>query len=172
MSTSAIGRLGIGRLGIGRLGGLFSRKQGAAIAAAEAAALRSDRFRLEREGDWRRLEHIVSRIEAGRIGALSDEDLVALPALYRMMVSSLSVARETTLDAATLGYLEGLAQRAWFVVHGPELGFRGWFRRFFGGGWGAAGTGSFRAEAGLQPPAGHGCHGQRAAGPDGGGVGF
>jgi uncharacterized membrane protein SpoIIM required for sporulation len=142
MSTSAFGRLGIGRLGIGRLGetlgGLFSRKQGAAIAAAEAAALRSDRFRLEREGDWRRLEHIVSRIEAGRIGGLSDEDLVALPALYRMMVSSLSVARETTLDAATLGYLEGLAQRAWFVVHGPELGFRGWFRRFFGGGWSAA----------------------------------
>lgn len=131
MST-AVSRFG------GTLGGLFSRKQGAAIAAAEVASLRSDRFRQEREGDWRRLEHIVRRIEAGRIRGLSDDDLVALPALYRMLVSSLSVARETTLDAATLRYLEGLAQRAWFVVHGPELGFRGWFRRFFGGGWSAA----------------------------------
>lgn len=120
------------------LSGLFSRRQEAAIAAAEVAALRSDRFRQEREGDWQRLEHIVRRIEAGRIRGLSDEDLEALPALYRMLVSSLSVARETTLDAATLRYLEGLAQRAWFVVHGPELGFRGWFRRFFAGGWSAA----------------------------------
>jgi uncharacterized membrane protein SpoIIM required for sporulation len=131
MST-AVERLGT------RLSTMFTARQSAAIAAAEAATLRSDRFRLEREADWRRLERIVARIEAGRIGGLSDEDLSALPALYRMLVSSLSVARETTLDAGTLGYLEGLAQRAWFVVHGPELGFRGWFRRFFAGGWSAA----------------------------------
>jgi len=118
--------------------GWFSKRQDAVIAAAEQATLRSDRFRLEREGDWRRLETIVARIEAGRIGAISDDDLVALPALYRMLVSSLSVARDTTLDAATLGYLEGLAQRAWFIVYGPEVGFRGWLRRFFGGGWSAS----------------------------------
>ena len=31
----------------------------------ESAALRSDRFRLEREGDWRRLEEIVTRMEGG-----------------------------------------------------------------------------------------------------------
>lgn len=120
------------------LASLFSKREGAAIAAAEQATLRSDRFRLEREADWRRLEAIIVRIEAGRIGSISDEDLVALPVLYRMVVSSLSVARDTTLDAATLAYLEGLAQRAWFVVYGPELGFRGWCRRFFGGGWSAA----------------------------------
>ena len=116
----------------------FSKREDAAIAAAEQASLRSDRFRLEREGDWRRLEAIVGRIEAGRIGAISDDDLVALPALYRTLVSSLQVARDTTLDAATLAYLEGLAQRAWFVVYGPEVGFRGWLMRFFGGGWSAA----------------------------------
>jgi len=117
--------------------GWFSKRQESAIADAERAALRSDRFRLEREGDWRRLEAIVTRLEAGRIGAIGDDDLVALPALYRTLVSSLQVARETTLDAATLAYLEGLAQRAWFVVYGPEVGFRGWLRRFFGGGWSA-----------------------------------
>ena len=116
----------------------FSRRQEAAITAAADATLRSDRFRLEREADWRRLEAIVGRIEAGRIGAIDDDDLLALPVLYRTLVSSLAVARETTLDAATLGYLEGLAQRAWFVVYGPEVGFVGWMRRFFGGGWSAA----------------------------------
>ena len=116
----------------------FSRRDTAAIAAAQQASLRSDRFRLEREADWRRLETIVARIEAGRLRAISDDDLVALPALYRTLVSSLSVARDTTLDAATLAYLEALAQRAWFVVYGPEITFRGWLRRFFGGGWNAA----------------------------------
>lgn len=118
--------------------GWFSRRQGAAVAAAEDAVLRSDRFRLEREADWRRLEAIVARIEAGRIGAIPDDDLLALPALYRMLVSSLAVARETTLDATTIAWLEQLAQRAWFVVHGPEMGFGGWIRRFFGGGWSAS----------------------------------
>lgn len=116
----------------------FSRRDDAAIAAAQEASLRSDRFRLEREADWRRLETIVARIEAGRLRAISDNDLVALPVLYRTLVSSLSVARDTTLDAATIAYLEALAQRAWFVVYGPEITFRGWLRRFFGGGWGAA----------------------------------
>jgi uncharacterized membrane protein SpoIIM required for sporulation len=132
MSSSATARFG------STMTGWFSKRQDAAIAAAEDATLRSDRFRLEREADWRRLEAIVSRIESGRIRGIADDDLMALPALYRMLVSSLSVARDTTLDAATLAYLEGLAQRAWFVVYGPEVGFRGWVRRFFGGGWSAA----------------------------------
>ncbi len=110
----------------------------AARNAIEAAALRSDRFRLEREGDWRRLEAIVARMEKGRWRALSDEDLLALPVLYRTVASSLSIARETSLDAATLAYLEGLVQRAWFVVYGPRSSLGGWLRRFLGGGWSAA----------------------------------
>jgi hypothetical protein len=47
-------------------------------AAVEAAALRSDRFRQAREGDWQRLDAIVTRIEGGRLRKLSDEDLLAL----------------------------------------------------------------------------------------------
>ena len=90
-------------------------------AAIEAAALRSDRFRQEREADWQRLEEIVTRMERGRLRKLSDEDLVALPVLYRTVASSLSVARETSLDAATLAYLEGLVQRAWYLVYGPRV---------------------------------------------------
>ena len=53
------------------------------VLAVEQAALRSDRFRLEREGDWKRLEAIVTRMEKGRLSRLSDEDILALPVLYR-----------------------------------------------------------------------------------------
>jgi len=123
---------------LGRLGGWFSPAASAAIAAAEDAALRSDRFRLEREGEWKRLEAIVERIERGRLRGISDEDLLALPALYRTAVSSLAVARETSLDAETLAWLEGLTRRAWFIVYGPRAGLGDWLLRFFGGGWGAS----------------------------------
>lgn len=119
---------------LGLLGGKESRGE----AAIAAAALRSDRFRQEREGDWIRLEAIVRRIEAGRIRKLSDDDLQALPVLYRTVASSLSVARETSLDAATLAYLEGLVQRAWFQVYGPRVTLWAWLGRFFGGGWSRA----------------------------------
>lgn len=100
----------------------------------EAAALRSDRFRLERESEWRRLEAILSRMEKGRLRGMSDEDVLELPALYRTAASSLAVARETSLDAATLSYLEALVQRAWYQVYGPRIGFFRWMRSFLGGG--------------------------------------
>ncbi|WP_404479262.1 stage II sporulation protein M [Novosphingobium sp. BL-52-GroH] len=106
--------------------------------AIEIAALRSDRFRLDREADWRRLEAIVTRMEKGRLRGISDEDLLALPGLYRTVASSLSIARETSLDAATLAYLEALVQRAWFVVYGPRSSLTEWLHGFLGGGWSAA----------------------------------
>jgi uncharacterized membrane protein SpoIIM required for sporulation len=107
-------------------------------AAIEAAALRSDRFRLEREHDWKRLEEIVKRMEGGRLRRLSDADVLELPVLYRTVASSLSIARETSLDAATLSYLESLVQRAWFLVYGPRVSLGGWLRRFLGGGLSAS----------------------------------
>lgn len=116
------------------LGTLFSRAEVAPPADVEAAALRSDRFRLEREGDWRRLDAIVTRMEQGRLRGLSDDDVLALPALYRTAASSLAVARETSLDTATLDYLDALVQRAWFQVYGPRQGFVAWLRQFLGGG--------------------------------------
>jgi uncharacterized membrane protein SpoIIM required for sporulation len=116
----------------------FGRGAVAAPPDIESAALRSDRFRLEREGDWRRLEAIVARMERGGLRRIADDDLIALPALYRTAASSLSVARETSLDAATLAYLEALVQRAWFQVYGPRYGFVRWLRGFFLGGWSRA----------------------------------
>ncbi len=116
----------------------FGSRNAPQDAAIEAAALRSDRFRQAREGDWRRLDTIVGRMAAGRLRGLSDADVLDLPALYRGAVSSLSIARETSLDAATLAWLEELVRRAWFQVYGPRQTLWGWGRGFLGGGWAAA----------------------------------
>ena len=102
--------------------------------AIAAAVLRSDRFRLEREEDWTRLDAILTRMEKRRMRRIADDDLLELPALYRTAASSLAVARETSLDAATLAYLESLVQRAWFQVYGPRQGLTHWLRGFLGGG--------------------------------------
>jgi hypothetical protein len=116
----------------------FGRGEIAAPPDIASATLRSDRFRLEREGEWRRLEEIVARMEKGGLRRIADDDLLALPTLYRTAASSLAVARETSLDAATLAYLEALVQRAWFQVYGPRRGFAGWLRDFLLGGWSRA----------------------------------
>lgn len=116
----------------------FGRGSIAAPPDIETAALHSDRFRLEREGEWRRLEGIVKRMEGGGLRRIPDDDLMALPTLYRTAASSLAVARETSLDAATLAYLEALVQRAWFLVYGPRQGFTRWLRDFIMGGWSRA----------------------------------
>lgn len=118
------------------LSGLFGNQEIAPPPAIEAAALRSDRFRLQREAEWRRLDSIVTRLEKGRLRSVPDEDIADLPALYRTAASSLAVARETSLDKATLAYLEGLVQRAWYQVYGPRRGFVAWMRQFLTGGWG------------------------------------
>jgi uncharacterized membrane protein SpoIIM required for sporulation len=117
---------------------MFHRDEIAPPADIEAASLRSDRFRLARETDWKRLESIVVCLEKSRLGRISDDDLLALPVLYRQAASSLAVARETSLDAATLAYLEALVRRAWFQVYGPRTSLFGWLRRFVGGEWAAA----------------------------------
>ena len=106
--------------------------------ALSAALLRSDRFRLEREADWTRLEDIVSKMEKGKARRLSDDDVLALPTLYRTLLSSLSIARENSLDAGLIDYLEGLALRSYFLVYGTQTGFGRWLGSFFGGGWSRA----------------------------------
>ena len=117
---------------------LFRKPEIAPPPDIEAASLRSDRFRLERETDWQRLERIVEALEKNRLRRIADDDLLALPVLYRQAASSLAVARETSLDAGTLAYLESLVRRAWFQVYGPRTSLAGWLRRFLGGGWSAA----------------------------------
>jgi uncharacterized membrane protein SpoIIM required for sporulation len=110
--------------------------------------LPSARFRAEREGDWRRLEELLDKAEKRTAAVLSDEELLALPTLYRATVSALSVARETSLDRALIDYLEGLSTRAYFFLYGVRgrLGPR--IARFFRHDWPAAVLGLWRETAG------------------------
>src|SRR6185295_6395833 len=83
-------------------------------------ALRSLRFRQERETTWLRLEDLLTRVEKRSPRSLSDEDMLAIPGLYRATLSSLSVARSTSLDQALIEYLEALVARAYFFGCGTR----------------------------------------------------
>lgn len=95
----------------------------------------SARFRETRTADWQRLEMLVGRLERGRAASLSDDDLLELPVLYRAALSSLSVTRETSLDADLVAYLESLCARAYFVIYGVQPPFWRRVRSFFASGW-------------------------------------
>jgi uncharacterized membrane protein SpoIIM required for sporulation len=93
--------------------------------------LKSTRFREEREAGWKRLEALLLKVERGSAAALSDEDLLAIPVLYRAALSSLSVARTISLDRSLLDYLESLCARAYFVVYGVRGTIWSSLGRFF-----------------------------------------
>lgn len=97
--------------------------------------LRSHRFRLEREADWRRLEGLLGKAERQRASALTEDELIALPLLYTAAISSLSVARATALDRNLITYLEGLAARAYFFVYGTRTRLRERLAQFFRFDW-------------------------------------
>jgi len=100
--------------------------------------LKSQRFRAEREWDWRRLDGLLRRVEGGSASSLSDEELLAIPVLYRSALSSLSVARATSLDHSLVDYLEGLSTRAYFFVYGARASLRERVARFFVDTWPSA----------------------------------
>jgi uncharacterized membrane protein SpoIIM required for sporulation len=100
--------------------------------------LKSHRFRQEREADWKRLEELLLRAERGSAARLSDEDILALPVLYRTALSSLSVARSISLDQGLIEYLESLCTRAYFFVYGPRTKILERIARFFAHDWPAS----------------------------------
>jgi uncharacterized membrane protein SpoIIM required for sporulation len=93
--------------------------------------LRSARFRAERETGWRRLEALVARAEKGGAAALSYDEARDLATLYRQAMSSLSVARDISLDRGLLDYLDRLCARAWLVVYAPQEPLGPLFSRLF-----------------------------------------
>jgi uncharacterized membrane protein SpoIIM required for sporulation len=97
----------------------------------ERFVLRSFRFRKEREARWAELEELVVRVEEQGAHTLSAEEVLRLPVLYQAALSSLSVARNLSLDRALLDYLEGLATRAYLVVYGRARRRTGFLRDFF-----------------------------------------
>lgn len=100
-----------------------------------AAPVNASRFRAAHEADWQRLDRIVATIERRSVRALDDDDLLALPLLYRSALSSLSVARETSLDRALIVYLEQLCTRAYFQIYGVPASIGRQIKAFFARGW-------------------------------------
>ncbi|MSR46957.1 MAG: stage II sporulation protein M [Planctomycetes bacterium] len=86
----------------------------------KALTLRSARFRAERERRWRELEALIVRAEKEGVRALSPGELSRLPALYRAVLASLSVARHIAMDRNLVAWLENLCQRSYFVVYGTR----------------------------------------------------
>lgn len=106
--------------------------------------LKSQRFRREREADWVRLERLLDRFEKEGAARLGHEDLLAIPVLYRAALSSLSVARSTSLDSGLLGYLETLCARAYFFVYGTRSTLLERIGAFFARDWPLAVRGLWR----------------------------
>ena len=107
----------------------------APITLDSAPMVNATRFRKAHEADWARLDELVTRMEKRSIRWLSDDDLLALPGLYRTTISSLSVARDTSLDRALIAYLEQLCTRAYFQIYGVQTPAHRQIARFFAHGW-------------------------------------
>ncbi len=99
------------------------------------ATLRSLRFRKEREDAWRQLETLLDRAERSAPSSLTDDEMLSIPALYRAALSSLSVARATSLDQALIDYLEALSARAYFFVYGSRTSLKENLQKFFSQDW-------------------------------------
>lgn len=106
--------------------------------------LKSHRFRTEREWDWRKLDGLLVRVQEKSVSALTDEELISVPVLYRSTLSSLSVARSISLDQGVTAYLESLSLRAYLFVYGVRS--TPWERtaRFFRQDWATAVRGLWR----------------------------
>lgn len=106
-----------------------------AIVESRTVVVNASRFRAAHEADWERLERLVTRMEKRSIRALSDDDILALPLLYRTTLSSLAVARDTSLDRGLVTYLEQLTTRAYFQIYGVQTSAWRQLGHFFAHGW-------------------------------------
>lgn len=102
-----------------------------AFVEARPALVNATRFRAAHEADWARLEALLKRLEKRSIRALADDDIFALPLLYRTTLSSLSVARDMSLDRSLILYLEQLCTRAYFQIYGVQTSAWRQIARFF-----------------------------------------
>ena len=93
------------------------------------------RFRTAHEADWEQLDSIVTAIEKRGVRGVSEQALLVLPLLYRAALSSLSVARETSLDRGLITYLEQLCTRAYFQIYGVPTSPMRQLGHFFAHSW-------------------------------------
>lgn len=98
----------------------------------------ASRFRAEREGDWIAFDALLTRLEKRGAKALDTDALLRLPILYRATLSSLSIARATSLDKALLDHLEALSIRGYFLIYGVRQSRLDRLKHFFSHDWPAA----------------------------------
>jgi len=108
------------------------------VSAAGLPSFSTSRFREEREADWIAFDLLLTKLEKRGAKALTSEELLELPILYRATLSSLSIARATSLDKALLDHLEALSIRGYFLVYGVRETRWSRTRRFFLYDWPAA----------------------------------
>ena len=88
----------------------------ASTRAIDAPSFSTSRFRAEREADWIAFDLLLTRLEKKGAAALTSDELLQLPLLYRATLSSLSIARATSLDKALLDPLAARSIRGYFLV--------------------------------------------------------
>jgi uncharacterized membrane protein SpoIIM required for sporulation len=115
-----------------------SAASAAAPAPSVGPAFSPSRFRAEREADWTDFDVLLTKLERGSAASLSTYQLLRLPVLYRATLSSLSIARATSLDRALNDYLEALAMRGYFLLYGVREKRSARLLRFFTHDWPAA----------------------------------
>ncbi len=98
----------------------------------------TSRFRAERESDWIAFDALLGKLERRGAKALMSDELLQLPVLYRATLSSLSIARATSLDRALLDHLEALSIRGYFLIYGVRETRWDRVKRFFVHDWPAA----------------------------------
>jgi uncharacterized membrane protein SpoIIM required for sporulation len=100
--------------------------------------IRSLQFRKDREYDWVQLEELITKINKDGRGALSADECLAMPRLYRAALSGLSVARAISLDTNVVRYLEALVLKSYMHVYGSRARLGETIKGFFMIGWPSA----------------------------------
>jgi uncharacterized membrane protein SpoIIM required for sporulation len=76
-----------------------------------------ERFVAERQGDWTRLEALLSSIQGGNLRALSADDLEEMTRLYRLAASDLARARRDFPGDRVVSYLNRLVSSSYSMVY-------------------------------------------------------
>jgi uncharacterized membrane protein SpoIIM required for sporulation len=105
------------------------------IAEGEGPSVNASRFRGEYGAAWEELDDLCRRLEKRGVRALGEEELLALPGLYRTALASLAAARAFSLDLALLTGLEHLCARAYFQIYGVPVTMREQLVWFLTRGW-------------------------------------
>ncbi|TMQ29361.1 MAG: hypothetical protein E6K70_25785, partial [Planctomycetota bacterium] len=74
-------------------------------------------FIQQRRPDWRKLEHVLQRVEGSGLGMLDDEQAVEFGRLYRRAASDLNQAQTFLSGDTTVQYLNDLVARSYLVIY-------------------------------------------------------